>query len=113
VRYRGGFCVSCDVKEGWSFRENDGRQVSLSSVYTESAAECVKKTVTPGDQVQKSLYKPLPLSRDMKQKNVIGVVAWSKHSTTTTTTTPTPTKQDVYPRSRGKKIQVTTKYSNT
>jgi hypothetical protein len=34
-----------------------------------------QKTVTPGDEVQKYLYKPLPLSRDMKQKNVIGVVA--------------------------------------
>jgi hypothetical protein len=27
-------------------------------------------TVTPGDEVQKSLYKPLPLSRDMKHKNL-------------------------------------------
>jgi hypothetical protein len=29
--------------------------------------------VTPGDEEKKYLYKPLPLSRDMKQKNVIGV----------------------------------------
>jgi hypothetical protein len=48
--------------------------VSLSSV-PKQACECVKKTVTPGVEVQKSLYKPLPLSRDIKQKNVIGVVA--------------------------------------
>jgi hypothetical protein len=40
--------------------------VSLSSV-PKQAGECVKKTVTPGVEVQKSLYK---------QKNVIGVVAW-------------------------------------
>jgi hypothetical protein len=33
----------------------------------------VKKIVTPGVEVQKYLYKPLALSRDMKQKNVIGV----------------------------------------
>jgi hypothetical protein len=48
--------------------------VSLSSV-PKQAGECVKKTVTPGVEVQKYLYKPLPLSRDMKQKNVISVVA--------------------------------------
>jgi hypothetical protein len=41
--------------------------VSLSSV-PKQAGECVKKTVTPGVEVQKYLYKPLPLSRDMKQK---------------------------------------------
>jgi hypothetical protein len=35
-----------------------------------------QKTVTPSDEVQKYLYKPLPLSRDMKQKNVISLVAW-------------------------------------
>jgi hypothetical protein len=27
-------------------------------------------TVTPGDEVQKYLYKPLPLSRDTKHKNL-------------------------------------------
>jgi hypothetical protein len=27
-------------------------------------------SVTPGDEVQKSLYKSLPLSRDMKHKNL-------------------------------------------
>jgi hypothetical protein len=27
-------------------------------------------TVTPGDEVQKSLYKRLPLPRDMKHKNL-------------------------------------------
>jgi hypothetical protein len=35
--------------------------VSLSSV-PKQAGECVKKTVTPGVEVQKYLYKPLPLS---------------------------------------------------
>jgi hypothetical protein len=76
VRYRGGFCVSCHVAGGGAYREIFAlrRQVSLSSV-PKQAGECVKKTVTPGDEVQKYLYKPLPLSRDMKQKNVISVVA--------------------------------------
>jgi hypothetical protein len=76
VRYRGGFCVSCHVTGGGAYREIFAllRQVSLSSV-PKQAGECVKKTVTPGVEVQKSLYKPHPLSRDMKQKNIIGVVA--------------------------------------
>jgi hypothetical protein len=50
----------------------------VTVISTERAAECVKKTVSPGDEVQKSLHKTLHLSRDMKQKNVIGVVACTR-----------------------------------
>jgi hypothetical protein len=37
---------------------------------THLPALSVLMTVTPGDEVHKYLYKPLPLSRDMKHKNL-------------------------------------------
>jgi hypothetical protein len=55
-----------------------GQVAGVTVISTESAAECVKKTVTPGDATKCkniSISPSRPLSRDMKQKNVIGVVA--------------------------------------